>query len=176
MQYPVNAPGTLVVQHMPEHFTNAFAKRLDGLCTMEVREARDGDEVVNGLCLIAPGDHHMVLDRSGAVYLVRLRGGPMVHYQRPAVDPLFESVARHAGVNAVGAILTGMGSDGADGLLAMRRAGARTIAQDEQTCVVFGMPREAIKVGAVEEVLPLSQIAPAVLRLLQEAPRSAQAA
>ena len=174
--FPADTPGTVIVQHMPEHFTNAFAKRLDGLCTMEVREARDGDEVVNGLCLIAPGDHHMVLDRSGAVYLVRLRGGPMVHYQRPAVDPLFESVARHAGVNAVGAILTGMGSDGADGLLAMRRAGARTIAQDEQTCVVFGMPREAIKVGAVEEVLPLSQIAPAVLRLLQEAPRSAQAA
>ena len=174
--FPADTPGTVVVQHIPEHFTNAFAKRLDGLCTMQVREARDGDEVVTGLCLIAPGDHHMVLDRSGAVYLVRLKSGPMVHYQRPAVDPLFESVARHAGVNAVGAILTGMGSDGADGLLAMRRAGARTIAQDEQTCVVFGMPREAIKVGAAEEVLPLPQIAPAVLRLLQEAPRSSQAA
>ncbi len=174
--FPADTPGTVVVQHMPEHFTNAFAKRLDKLCAMHVREARDRDEVVAGLCLIAPGDHHMVLERSGAVHMVRLKDGPMVHYQRPAVDPLFESVARHAGVNAVGAILTGMGSDGADGLLAMRRAGARTLAQDEQTCVVFGMPREAIKLGAAEEVLPLPHIAPAVLRLLQEAPRSWQAA
>jgi two-component system, chemotaxis family, protein-glutamate methylesterase/glutaminase len=174
--FPADTPGTVVVQHMPQHFTAAFAERHDGICVMQVREARDRDEVVTGLCLIAPGDRHMVLERSGAVYLVRLKDGPMVHYQRPAVDPLFESVARHAGVNAVGAVLTGMGSDGAAGLLAMRRAGARTLVQDEQTCVVFGMPREAIKLGAAEEVLPLDQIAPAILRRLQEAPRTSQAA
>ncbi len=174
--FPADTPGTVVVQHMPEHFTKAFAKRLDSFCAMQVREARDRDEVVTGLCLVAPGDRHMVLERSGAVYLVRLKEGPMVHYQRPAVDPLFVSVARHAGVNAVGALLTGMGSDGAEGLLAMRRAGARTLAQDEQTSVVFGMPREAIKLGAAEDVLPLPQIAPAILRLLQEAPHAARAA
>jgi two-component system chemotaxis response regulator CheB len=174
--FPADTPGIVVVQHMPEHFTNAFAKRLDGLCAMQVREARDRDEVVTGLCLIAPGNKHMILDRSGAVYHVRLKDGPMVHYQRPAVDPLFESVARNAGVNAVGAILTGMGSDGAAGLLAMRQAGARTLVQDEKTCVVFGMPREALRVGAAEEAVPLPQVASTILRILQEAPRPAQAA
>lgn len=174
--FPADTPGTVVVQHMPEHFTNAFAKRLDGLCAIQVREARDGDEVVAGLCLIAPGNRHMVLERSGAVYQVRLKDGPMVHYQRPAVDPLLDSVARHAGVNSVGAILTGMGSDGADGLLAMRRAGARTLVQDEKTCIVFGMPAQAIKLGAAEQVLPLPEIAPAILRLLQEPARMVRAA
>jgi two-component system, chemotaxis family, protein-glutamate methylesterase/glutaminase len=174
--FPADTPGTVVVQHMPEHFTGAFAKRLDSICAMEVREARDRDEVVAGLCLIAPGNHHMILERSGAVYQVRLKDGPMVHYQRPAVDPLFESVARSAGVNAVGAILTGMGSDGAAGLLAMRRANARTLVQDEATSVVFGMPQEAIRLGAAEEVLPLPQIGGAILRLLQGDVKTARAA
>jgi two-component system, chemotaxis family, protein-glutamate methylesterase/glutaminase len=174
--FPADTPGTVVVQHMPEHFTKAFAKRLDGVCAMEVREARDRDEVVAGLCLIAPGNRHMVLERSGAVYQVRLKDGPMVHYQRPAVDPLLESVARQAGVNAVGAILTGMGAYGADGLLAMRRAGARTLVQDEKTCIVFGMPAQAIKLGAAEEVVPLPQIGSSILRLLQEPSRVARAA
>jgi two-component system chemotaxis response regulator CheB len=155
---PANAPGTVIVQHMPEHFTAAFAKRLDGLCPMNVREAQDGDAVVPGVALIAPGGRHMVLQRSGARYVARIKDGPPVHHQRPAADVLFQSVARHAGRNAVGVILTGMGADGAKGLLAMREAGAHTIAQDEASCVVFGMPKEAIKLGAACQVAPLADI------------------
>ncbi len=173
---PANVPGIVVVQHMPEAFTGPFARHLNGVCPMEVREARDGELVVSGVCLIAPGNRHMVLERSGAHYAVRLKDGPAVHYQRPAVDPLFESVARRAGANAVGAILTGMGADGAEGLLAMRKAGARTMAQDEKSCVVFGMPKEAIRLGAAEEVLPLTQMAGAIIRVLQEPPQAAAAA
>ncbi|MDF1505672.1 chemotaxis protein CheB, partial [Roseisolibacter sp. H3M3-2] len=165
-QLPAHAPGTVIVQHMPEHFTAAFARRLNGLCAMEVREARDGDAVVPGVALIAPGGKHMVLQRSGARYFARIKDGPPVHHQRPAVDVLFQSVARHAGRNALGVILTGMGADGAKGMLAMREAGAHTIAQDEQSCVVFGMPREAIRLGAAAEVVALPQVAPAVLRAL----------
>ncbi len=163
---PAHAPGTVIVQHMPEHFTAAFAKRLNGICAMEVREARDGDAVVPGVALVAPGGRHMVLQLSGARYFARIKDGPPVHHQRPAVDVLFQSVARHAGRNAIGVILTGMGADGAKGMLAMREAGAHTIAQDEESCVVFGMPREAIKLGAATDVVGLPQVAPTVLRAL----------
>ncbi len=159
---PPDAPGTVIVQHMPAQFTGPFAERLNGVCPVEVREARDGDLVVPGLALIAPGNYHMVLERSGARYLVRVRSGPPVHHQRPAVDVLFQAAARAAGRNVVAALLTGMGADGAQGLLALRRAGAHTIAQDEASCVVFGMPREAIALDAAAEVLPLPEI-PAAL-------------
>jgi two-component system chemotaxis response regulator CheB len=166
---PAHAPGTVIVQHMPEHFTAAFARRLDALCAMEVREARDGDAVVPGVALVAPGGRHLLVQRSGARYVARVKDGPPVHHQRPAVDVLFESVARHAGRDAVGVLLTGMGADGARGLLAMRQAGAHTLAQDEATCVVFGMPREAIRLGAAAEVVGLPQVASAVLRALAPA-------
>jgi two-component system chemotaxis response regulator CheB len=166
-QLPMTTPGTVIVQHMPEKFTTAFAQRLNELCQMEVREARDNDHVVPGLALIAPGSHHMLLQRSGGNYLVKVRGGPRVHYQRPSVDVLFQSVAQHAGQNAVGVLLTGMGADGASGLLAMRQKDAHTIAQDEKTCVVFGMPREAIKIGAADEVVPLPHIPQKIIQALQ---------
>jgi two-component system chemotaxis response regulator CheB len=165
---PPNVPGTVVVQHMPEHFTTALAQRLDSICPMEVREAHDGDTVVSGLVLIAPGGHHLVVERSGARYIARIKDGPSVHFQRPAVDVLFESVAASAGRNAVGVILTGMGADGARGLLAMRQAGARTLAQDEQTSVVFGMPKKAIEFGAVEQIVPLPQMSGAILKVFRE--------
>ncbi|MEW6667455.1 MAG: chemotaxis response regulator protein-glutamate methylesterase [Thermodesulfobacteriota bacterium] len=156
---PPNSPGILVVQHMPAKFTTSFAERLDSLCCVNVKEAEDGDSVVNGRALIAPGNYHMILRRSGARYYVQVKTGPTVHHQRPSVDVLFKSVADYAGSNAVGVIMTGMGADGADGLLKMREAGARTIAQDEQSCVVFGMPKEAIKLGAAEKVVSLQHIA-----------------
>ncbi len=163
---PVSTPGTLIVQHMPEHFTAAFAERLNGICSMEVREARNGDPVVPGVALLAPGNYHMALKRSGARYFVEIKSGTRVHHQRPAVDVLFHSVANHAGKNAVGAILTGMGADGAAGLLAMRNAGAHTIAQDEKSCVVYGMPKEAVKLEAVEQVVSLDRIAQKLLDAL----------
>jgi len=166
-QLPVTIPGTVIVQHMPENFTATFAKRLNETCTIEVREAKDGDFVVNGLALIAPGNHHMVLNRSGARYLVNIKEGPRVHYQRPSVDVLFQSVARHAGPNAVGAILPGMGGDGAKGLLAMRNNRARTLAQDKDTCIVYGMPREAAKIGAAEKIVSLPQMAGGIIDALQ---------
>jgi two-component system chemotaxis response regulator CheB len=162
-RFPVDAPGTVIVQHMPEHFTLSFAKRLDSVCTMRVQEARDGDHVVPGLALVAPGGKHLVLQASGARWVARVKDGPKVHHQRPAVDVLFQSVARSAGRNAVGAILTGMGADGAKGLLAMREAGSYTVAQNEETCVVYGMPREAVKLGAAVDVLPLERVADALL-------------
>ncbi|HYW51994.1 MAG TPA: chemotaxis response regulator protein-glutamate methylesterase [Gemmatimonadaceae bacterium] len=155
-------PGIVIAQHMPEKFTASFAQRLNGLCGIEVREAKDGDAVVPGVALVAPGNFHMMLTLSGAQYKVRVKDGPRVHHQRPAVDILFASVARFAGRNAVGAILTGMGADGAKGLLQMREAGAHTIAQDEQSCVVFGMPKEAIRLGAAIDILPLDEIAGAL--------------
>ena len=163
---PVNTPGTVIVQHMPEHFTAGFARRLDDICDMEVREAQDGDVVVPGLALIAPGNSHMVLRRSGARYGVQVKDGPAVHHQRPSVDVLFYSVAKQAGANAVGVILTGMGADGAKGLLAMRQVGARTLAQDEASCVVFGMPKEAINAGAAEQVVPLGRMAGAIVNTI----------
>jgi two-component system, chemotaxis family, protein-glutamate methylesterase/glutaminase len=164
---PANAPGTVVVQHMPAHFTTSFAQRLDGECAMSVKEASDGDRVVPGRVLIAPGGWHMLLCRSGANYYVALKDGPPVCRQRPSVEVLFNSVAKYVGPNAVGAILTGMGDDGATGLLNMRQAGAHTIAQDEQTCVVFGMPKEAIARGGAEEIMPLDRVPERLLRLAQ---------
>jgi two-component system chemotaxis response regulator CheB len=163
---PVTTPGTVIVQHMPEHFTTTFAKRLNDSCPMEVREAVDGDLVVPGTALLAPGNYHMVLERSGARYFVRLTSGPQVHYQRPSVDVLFHSVARNAGLNSVGVILTGMGADGAKGMLDMRQAGAHTIAQDEASSIVFGMPREAINLGAAAQVSPLGRMPEAIIAAL----------
>ena len=163
---PANSPGITVVQHMPANFTAAFADRLNSLCQMTVREARDNDSVVPGLALIAPGNFHMIMRRSGARYYVEVKTGPMVHHQRPAVDILFKSTAKYAGANAIGVILTGMGADGAEGLLEMKMAGAGTIAQDEQSCVVFGMPKEAIKMGAVDKVVSLDQIATEMMRMV----------
>jgi two-component system chemotaxis response regulator CheB len=160
---PLEAPGFVVVQHMPEVFTANFAERLNQLCAVDVREARDGDRVRPGLVLIAPGNRHTMISRNGAQYIVRVVDGPLVARHRPSVDVLFRSVAQAAGANAVGVIMTGMGDDGADGLLAMKKAAAATIAQDEQTCVVFGMPKVAIDRGAVDEVLPLQRIADAIL-------------
>jgi len=164
---PMNAPGILVVQHMPAQFTASFAHRLNNLCEMTVREAQDGDSVTNGTVLIAPGNHHMLLRRSGARYYVNVKQGPLVHHQRPSADVLFDSVADYAGANAVGVILTGMGSDGAQGLLKMKNAGAQTIAQDEKSCVVFGMPKEAIRIGAADDVVPLPGIAEAALKKIR---------
>ncbi|MBF0100265.1 MAG: chemotaxis response regulator protein-glutamate methylesterase [Desulfobacterales bacterium] len=164
---PVNTPGIVVVQHMPAKFTTSFAERLNGLCQMNVKEAEDGDTVSNGTVLIAPGNYHMLLKRSGARYYVNVKQGPLVHHQRPAVDVLFKSVATYAGSNSIGIILTGMGADGANGLLAMKQVGAKTIAQDEKTCVVFGMPKEAIKIGAVDHVVPLPHIAQKALNLVE---------
>lgn len=166
IQMPSNAPGVVVVQHMPAKFTSSFSERLNSLCAMEVKEAEDEDSIINGRVLIAPGNYHMILRRSGARYHVRVKQGPMVHHQRPSVDVLFKSVAEYAGENALGIILTGMGSDGADGLLRMRQAGARTIAQDENSCVVFGMPKEAIKLGAAEKVIPLRNISQMALEMI----------
>jgi two-component system chemotaxis response regulator CheB len=166
MKMPRATPGILVVQHMPAQFTTAFAQRLNQLCQIEVREAQDGESVLDGQALIAPGNFHMLLKRSGAKYMVNVKDGPLVHHQRPAVDVLFHSVAQHAGANAVGVILTGMGGDGARGMLKMKEAGAKTIAQDEASCVVFGMPKEAIKMGAAERILPLEQISQEVTRLI----------
>ncbi|HOG16726.1 MAG: Chemotaxis response regulator protein-glutamate methylesterase [Syntrophaceae bacterium PtaU1.Bin231] len=163
---PPNSPGILVVQHMPANFTAAFAERLDGMCQIRVKEARDNDSVTPGNALVAPGNFHMLLRRSGARYYVEVKTGPMVHHQRPAVDVLFKSTAKYAGANAIGVILTGMGSDGADGLLEMKQMGAGTIAQDEKTCVVFGMPKEAIKLDAVDKVVPLEQIADEIIRMV----------
>ncbi|MFP4417352.1 MAG: protein-glutamate methylesterase/protein-glutamine glutaminase [Fibrobacterota bacterium] len=160
---PHNAPGIVIVQHMPEKFTKSFAERLDRTSRLKVCEAKDRDSIVNGTVLIAPGNYHMVVERSGARYLVRIRTGPQVHHQRPSVEVMFNSVARYVGANAVGIILTGMGADGAAGLLAMRQAGAHTVAQDEKTSVVWGMPGEAVKMDAVEKILPIGQIADAAL-------------
>ncbi|MBI9085927.1 MAG: chemotaxis response regulator protein-glutamate methylesterase [Desulfobacterales bacterium] len=165
---PATTPGIVIVQHMPESFTTSFAQRLNEICRMEVREAKDNDHVVPGVALIAPGNFHMVLRRSGAQYLVRIKDGPRVHYQRPAVDVLFQSVSKVAGKNAVGVILTGMGADGAKGLLAMHDAGAYTMAQDEATCIVFGMPKEAIKLGGADVVLPLQKIPHEIVKALQK--------
>ena len=161
---PADCPGIVIVQHMPEHFTAAFAKRLNGLCAMEVQEAADGAAVQPGRALIAPGNRHMMLSRAGAHYRVTIKDGPLVSRHRPSVDVLFRSAAQVAGRNATGLLLTGMGDDGAAGLLEMRQAGAMTVAQDQDSCVVFGMPKEAIERGAAVRVAPLSQMHLAVLR------------
>jgi two-component system chemotaxis response regulator CheB len=165
---PADAPGVVIVQHMPEHFTASFARRCDQACAVRVKEAADDDRVIPGHVLIAPGNHHMRLVRRGGNYHVQVTQEEAVNRHRPSVDVLFDSVAKHAGANAVGVILTGMGADGAKGLLEMRLAGAHTIAQDEATCVVFGMPREAILNGGAEVVLPLPAIADRALRFISE--------
>jgi two-component system chemotaxis response regulator CheB len=166
MQMPPDAPGILIVQHMPQLFTKSFADRLNSLCAIEVKEAKDGDSVIPGVALIAPGNYHMELRRNGARYYVTTNQEPPVRRHRPSVEVLFESVAKYAGANAVGVIMTGMGDDGAVGLLKMKESGAKTLAQDEESCVVFGMPKEAIKLGAVDTVVPLNKIAPSILSLL----------
>lgn len=156
---PRVSPGIVVVQHMPEKFTTAFAARLDQVCQIEVKEAQHGDRVIPGRALIAPGGKHMLLKRSGAQYHVEVKDGPLVNHHRPSVDALFRSVAQYAGKNALGIIMTGMGDDGARGLLEMHEAGARTIAQDEESCVVYGMPKEAVKLGGVDKTVALHSIA-----------------
>lgn len=166
MGLPRNAPGTIIVQHMPANFTGPFAERLNGLCAMEVREARNGDSITPGIALIAPGDYHMVVRRSGARYYVEIGSGEKVSGHRPSVDVLFNSVAKIAGVNAIGVILTGMGGDGARGLLSMRNAGSRTLGQDESSCIVYGMPKVAFDIGAVEKQLPLNKIAQEIITLI----------
>ncbi len=165
-RFPVDAPATVIVQHMPEHFTASFAKRLDSVCAMTVREARDGDVLAPGLAFVAPGGKHLVIQASGARWIARIKDGPKVHHQRPAVDVTFQSLARCAGRNVVSALLTGMGADGAKGMLALREAGAHTIAQDEATSVVWGMPREAVKLDAACAVLPLEEIADGLLHAI----------
>jgi two-component system chemotaxis response regulator CheB len=160
---PADTPPLLIAQHIPAQFSRAFALRLNELCALEVKEAADGDELRQGRALVAPGDYHMRLRKSGGRYVVQVKTGERVCYQRPSVDVLFFSTAEAAGSNATGVLLTGMGSDGANGLLKMREAGARTMAQDEATCVVFGMPRAAIALGAAEEVHPLHSMSEAIL-------------
>jgi two-component system chemotaxis response regulator CheB len=164
---PANSPGVVVVQHMPEFFTRSFADRLNSLCAVEVKEASDNDTVVPGRVLIARGNNHMLLRRSGAQYYVQVKPGPLVSRHRPSVDVLFKSVARYAGRNAVGVIMTGMGADGADGMKEMHDNGAQTIAQDEASCIVFGMPKEAIARGGADHVVPLTRIAATLLQLAQ---------
>ena len=160
---PADAPGIAIVQHMPEKFTAMYAQRLDGVCAMTVREARDGDRLERGTVLIAPGGRHMQLRKAGGQYFAQVADGPPVNRHKPSVDVLFRSVADCAGADALAIMLTGMGDDGARGMKAMHDRGARTIAQDEETCVVFGMPKEAIAIGAVDEVLPLPQVARAIV-------------
>jgi two-component system chemotaxis response regulator CheB len=163
---PPDTPGIVVAQHMPPNFTKSFADRMNEICRLSVREGQNNDSVLPGTCLIAPGNFHMLLRRSGARYFVEIKTGPMVHHQRPAVDPLFKSVAKYAGANAVGIVLTGMGSDGADGIKIMKEAGAKTLAQDEASCVVFGMPKEAIKTGCVDKVVPLRSMPQSMLDMV----------
>ncbi|MDR1486860.1 MAG: chemotaxis response regulator protein-glutamate methylesterase [Deltaproteobacteria bacterium] len=163
---PSDTPGIVIAQHMPANFTKAFADRINGICRIQVREGADNDSVLPGTCLIAPGNFHMLLRRSGARYYVEVKSGPMVHHQRPAVDVLFKSVAKYAGANSIGVILTGMGSDGAEGIKIMKPAGAKTIAQDEASSVVFGMPKEAIKTGCVDKVVSLRNMPQSILDMV----------
>jgi two-component system chemotaxis response regulator CheB len=172
---PPDAPGLVIVQHMPEGFTGAFAQRLNQTCRIDVKEAATGDRVAPGRALIAPGNRHTLVRRSGAFYLIEVVDGPLVSRHRPSVDVLFRSVAQAVGPNAIGVIMTGMGSDGADGLLEMKQAGALTLAQDEASCVVFGMPKEAIDRGAVGQVVGLGQLAPWILNRVKEKPSALNA-
>ena len=164
-EIPVDSPGVVIVQHMPEHFTRSFAERLNEICKISVKEAENGDTVLRGRALIAPGNKHTLLRRSGARYYVEVKAGPLVNRHRPSVDVLFRSTALYAGSNAIGIILTGMGDDGAKGLLEMKEAGAKTVAQDEASCVVYGMPKEAVKLNAADKILPLEKIAAHTLML-----------
>ena len=164
---PPSFPGIVIVQHMPEHFTRSFAERLNKYCAIEVKEAENNDAVIPGRALIAPGNYHMILKKSGAYYYVKIKSGPLVSRHRPSVDVLFKSVAKFAGKNAIGIILTGMGNDGAKGIMLMKEKGAITIAQNEKSCVVFGMPKEAIALGCIDYVLPLDKISEKVIELLR---------
>ncbi|MCB0340169.1 MAG: chemotaxis response regulator protein-glutamate methylesterase, partial [Bdellovibrionales bacterium] len=164
-RFPANAPGTAIVQHMPAGFTKSFSERLNSICEVEVREAENGDSIAPGKVLIAPGNRHMIIKQSGAQYIVEVKDGPLVGRHRPAVDVLFKSAAAFVGRNAVGVILTGMGKDGAEGMLKMKEGGAVNIAQDESSCVVYGMPKAAVEIGAVEHILPLDKIAAKILEL-----------
>ncbi|MBI4006951.1 MAG: chemotaxis response regulator protein-glutamate methylesterase [Candidatus Brocadiales bacterium] len=166
VEMPPNAPPIVIVQHMPEVFTKAFAERLNSMCSVEVKEAKNGDSVIPGVALIAPGNYHLTLARDGARYIVETNQKPPINHHRPSVEMLFNSVAHYAGSNAIGVIMTGMGADGATGLLKMKNAGAKTIAQDEESCVVFGMPKEAIKLGAIDKVVPLNNIPETILSFL----------
>ena len=157
--FPKDCPGIVIVQHMPEHFTKAFAQRLDGICSISIKEAIDGDSIIRGRALIAPGNFHTLVKRSGARYYVEVKSGPLVSRHRPSVDVLFRSASRYVSSNAVGVIMTGMGDDGAVGMEELKNSGAYTIAQDEETCIVFGMPAEAIKRGCIDKVMPLDKIA-----------------
>ena len=169
MAMPEGCPPTVIVQHMPEKFTNAFARRLNGLCRVNVKEAEDGDLLQPGLVLIAPGNHHMVIRRTGTRYNAKIVDGPHVSRHRPSVDVLFRSAAQNAAQNAIGILLTGMGDDGAKGLLEMKTAGAHTVAQDEESCVVFGMPKEAIAIGAALRILPLKKVVPEIVAFSKKA-------
>lgn len=163
MAMPLDSPGIVIVQHMPENFTRSFANRLNEICKITVKEAENNDSIIRGRALIARGNHHMLIRRSGARYYAEIKDGSLVNRHRPSVDVLFRSTARYAGKNAIGIIMTGMGDDGAKGLLEMKEAGADTIAQDEKSCVVFGMPKEAIKLDAAKKVMPLDKIAPYII-------------
>lgn len=167
-QFPKNAPGTVIVQHMPAGFTKSFAERLDSVSQVEVKEAEDGDSIVQGRVLVAPGNYHTLVRRSGAKYFVEVKEGPLVERHRPSVEVLFNSSTQSLGPNAIGVMLTGMGKDGAKALAALHAAGAHTIAQDESSCVVFGMPKAAIEFGAIKEVLHLAKIAERILEVSQE--------
>ena len=164
-QFPSNCPGIVVVQHMPPGFTKSFSDRLNDICAVEVKEAEDGDSVVSGRVLIAPGALHMLLKRSGGRYFVEVKDGPLVGRHKPAVNVLFNSAAQYGGANVIGVILTGMGADGAQGMLKMKEAGSVNIAQDESSCVVYGMPKAAVDIGAVHHILPLSKITAKVMEL-----------
>jgi two-component system, chemotaxis family, protein-glutamate methylesterase/glutaminase len=161
---PPNSPGIIITQHMPEMFTKSFAERLDSICDIDIKEAEEGDSIMSGRALIAPGNKHMLMRRSGVRYYVDVKDGPLVNRHRPSVDVMFRSVSKVAGRNAVGVILTGMGADGAKGLMEMKESGAKTIAQNEESCVVFGMPKVAIEIGASDIVLPLEEIPDCILR------------
>lgn len=168
LNLPADTPGILIVQHMPPQFTRTFAERLNSMCAMDVKEAEDGDKVMLGHVLIAPGNYHMLLRKSGAQYHVSIKDGPMVHHQRPSIDVLMRSVAQKAGKNAIGALLTGMGSDGAQGLLEMKKARSMTMVQNKESCVVFGMPQEALKIHAADLSLDINDMASAILRKVKQ--------
>ena len=168
IKMPPDSPAIAIVQHMPEMFTKAFAERLNSLCSITVKEGKNGDSLIPGQAIIAPGNYHMSVRRNGAMYRIETNQDAPIHHQRPAVDVLFDSASKYAGPNAIGVILTGMGADGATGLLNMKESGAKTIAQDEDSCVVFGMPKEAIKLGAADKIVPLNRIPEKILSFLQD--------
>ncbi len=168
IKMPPNSPAIAIVQHMPEMFTKAFAERMNSLCSISVKEGKNGDSLVQGQAIIAPGNYHMSIKRNGAMYRIETNQNAPIHHQRPAVDVLFDSAAKYVGPNAIGVIMTGMGSDGATGLLNMKESGAKTIAQDQDSCVVFGMPKEAIKLGAADKVVPLNTIPANILSFLKD--------